>query len=102
MCEKRINFTSILIYYEITVCSAKIARHCAFRHSRNTSGNKGPSKPNGDCFVCRYPGHFAKQCSKRSSAFCSKCKKRGHLPKACRSSSKPTTKPDSFHHIPNV
>ena len=65
-------------------------------HSGNTSGNKGPSKPKGDCFVCGYPGHFAKQCSKRSSAFCSKCKKRGHLPKACRSSSKPTTKPNSF------
>ena len=65
-------------------------------HSGNTSGNKGLSKPKGDCFVCGYPGHFAKQCSKRSSAFCSKCKKRGHLPKACRSSSKPTTKPNSF------
>ena len=65
-------------------------------HSGNTSGNKGPSKPKGDCFVCGYPGHFAKQCSKRSSAFCSKCKKRGHLPKACRSSSKSTTKPNSF------
>ena len=65
-------------------------------HSGNTSGNKGPSKPKGDCFVCGYPGHFAKQCSKRNSAFCSKCKKRGHLPKACRSSSKPTTKPNSF------
>ena len=65
-------------------------------HSGNTSGNKGPSKPKEDCFVCGYPGHFAKQCSKRSSAFCSKCKKRGHLPKACRSSSKPTTKPNSF------
>ena len=60
------------------------------------SGSKGPSKPKGDCFVCGYPGHFAKQCSKRSSAFCPKCKKRGHLPKACRSSSKPTTKPNSF------
>ena len=65
-------------------------------HSGNTSGNKGPNKPKGDCFVCGYPGHFTKQCSKRSSAFCSKCKKRGHLPKACRSSSKPTTKPNSF------
>ena len=53
------------------------------------SGNTGPSKRKGDCFVCGYPGYFAKQCSKRSSAFCSKCKKRGHLPKACRSSSKP-------------
>ena len=53
-------------------------------HSGNISGrNKGPNKPKGDCFVCGYPGHFAKQCSKRSSAFCSKCKKKGHLPKAC-------------------
>ena len=52
-------------------------------HSGNISGRKkGPNKPKGDCFVCGYPRHFAKQCSKRSSAFCSKCKKRGHLPKA--------------------
>ena len=59
-------------------------------HSGNTSGrNKGPSKPKGDCFVCGNPGHFAKQCSKRSSAYCRKCKKKGHLPKACRSSGKP-------------
>ena len=68
-------------------------------HSGNTSGgNKSPSKPKGDCFVCGYPGHYAKQCSKRSSAFCSKCKKRGHLPKACRSKpDKPTAKdPNSF------
>ena len=59
-------------------------------HSGNTSGrNKGPSKPKGDCFVCGNPGHFAKQCSKRSSAYCPKCKKKGHLPKACRRSGKP-------------
>jgi hypothetical protein len=59
-------------------------------HAGNMSGrNKGPSKPKGDCFVCGYPGHFAKQCSKRSSAYCSKCKKRGHLPRACRGPSKP-------------
>ncbi|CAB4029723.1 Retrovirus-related Pol poly from transposon RE1, partial [Paramuricea clavata] len=69
-------------------------------HSGNTSGrNKGPSKPKGDCFVCGNPGHFGKQCSKRSSVYCPKCKKRGHLPKACRSSSKPdksTKEPNSF------
>ncbi|CAB4002240.1 Retrovirus-related Pol poly from transposon TNT 1-94 [Paramuricea clavata] len=69
-------------------------------YSGNTSGrNKGPSKPKGDCFVCGNPGHFAKQCSKRSSAYCSKCKKKGHLPKACRGSSKPdksTKEPSSF------
>ncbi|CAB3994020.1 Retrovirus-related Pol poly from transposon TNT 1-94 [Paramuricea clavata] len=69
-------------------------------YSGNTSGrNKGPTKPKGDCFVCGNPGHFAKQCSKRSSAYCSKCKKKGHLPKACRGSSKPdksTKEPNSF------
>ena len=54
-------------------------------HSNIPGRNKGPSKPKGDCFVCGYPDHFAKQCSKRNSAYCSKCKKRGHLPKACRS-----------------
>ena len=54
-------------------------------HSNIPGRNKGPRKPKGDCFVCGYPVHFAKQCSKRSSAYCSKCKKKGHLPKACRS-----------------
>ena len=46
-------------------------------HSGNTSGNKGPNKPKRDCFVCGYPGHFAKQCSKRSSAFCSISARKG-------------------------
>ena len=36
-------------------------------HSNVPGRNKGPSKLKGDCFVCGYPGLFAKQCSKRSS-----------------------------------
>ncbi|XP_046841830.1 uncharacterized protein LOC124435942 [Xenia sp. Carnegie-2017] len=70
-------------------------------HSGNSSGkNKAPIKQKGTCYVCGLPGHFAKQCSKRSSAFCSKCKKKGHLSRACRSQSKieePSTRgPNSF------
>ncbi|XP_046863339.1 uncharacterized protein LOC124457093 [Xenia sp. Carnegie-2017] len=70
-------------------------------HSGNASGkNKAPIKQKGTCYVCGLPGHFAKQCSKRSSAFCSKCKKKGHLSRACRSQSKTeepsTRRPNSF------
>ena len=36
------------------------------------------------CYVCGNPGHFVKQCNKRSTATCSKCNKRGHLAKACK------------------
>ena len=49
-------------------------------HSNVPGRNKGPSKPKGDCFVCGYPGLFAKQCSKRSSlssAYIFQCARKG-------------------------
>ena len=43
---------------------------------------KGPRK--GNCFVCAIPGHFAKDCTRKETAQCSKCGEKCHLDMACK------------------
>ena len=57
-------------------------------------GAKQPLKSDRQrlCFVCNKPGHMAKDCYKKETAFCSNCKTKGHLAAACNNQPKSSHK----------